>query len=343
MSDHLFGRQYSLIVTGPGGADTFTLDPVTGEGSTTGHRDTALDLSQLHFRFQIRAPEVETPNTATIRIYNPADTTAQLIQQEFSSVILQAGYQGGQQYGQIFKGDIKWVKVGRESNVTKYVEIDAADGDLAYLTSVVNTTLAAGAASPVQQANAVAASMSSANVTQGDTTPLTNGTGGIIARGKVLFGLARAYARQVAGNTGCVWSIQNGVLTWSPQTGYAPNEAVVLTARTGLIGMPEQTQNGIKIRCLLNPNIVVGGLVKIDNASINSTTVLSQGYPSYNNIALFADQSADGTYKVIVHEMVGDTRGEEWYSDLICLAVDTSASSGNQVKPNSGGGTSDGP
>ena len=44
-----------------------------------------------------------------------------------------------------------------------------------------------------------------------------------------------------------------------------PAEAVVLTAETGLVGAPEQTNDGIKVRCLLNPRLRIGG-------RINSTT-----------------------------------------------------------------------
>lgn len=38
-------------------------------------------------------------------------------------------------------------------------------------------------------------------------------------------------------------------------------EAIVLNANTGLIGMPQQTMGaGVNVRCLINPNIKLGGL-----------------------------------------------------------------------------------
>jgi hypothetical protein len=43
---------------------------------------------------------------------------------------------------------------------------------------------------------------------------------------------------------------------------------VVLTADTRLIGMPTQTMDGIMVKCLLNPLLLVNGRIKLDNASI---------------------------------------------------------------------------
>jgi hypothetical protein len=47
------------------------------------------------------------------------------------------------------------------------------------------------------------------------------------------------------------------------------HEAIVLNADTGLIGMPQQTMGGGgNVRCLINPNIRINGLVQIDQASV---------------------------------------------------------------------------
>ncbi len=46
-------------------------------------------------------------------------------------------------------------------------------------------------------------------------------------------------------------------------------EAIVLNANTGLIGMPQQTMGaGVNVRCLINPNIKLGGLIRLDQASV---------------------------------------------------------------------------
>ena len=65
-------------------------------------------------------------------------------------------------------------------------------------------------------------------------------------------------------------------------------------------------------------------------------TALSSPDPghAWSDVHLQADgDKMDGFYKVLVHEIEGDTRGEPWYSTLTCLAVDKSAAAGSQVQP----------
>jgi hypothetical protein len=96
-----------------------------------------------------------------------------------------------------------------------------------------------------------------------------NGTGGIAPkniRGKTAFGMSRLATADLAKRTNTRWSIQNGVLTLVPITGYLPGQAVQINSATGMIGTPEQTEGGIMIRCYLNPFINIGQLVQINNA-----------------------------------------------------------------------------
>ena len=155
--------------------------------------------------------------------------------------------------------------------------------------------------------------------------------GGVIPnpRGKVLWGLPRAHLRASCLSTGSSWTINKGKVDVLPLSGYKPGEAVVLTSQTGLIGRPEQTNDGIRARCLLNPRIDVGALVQIDNRSINLTLNQSPSqapvpFNQWTGIQNLASVTADGIYRVYVAEHKGDTRGQEWYTDLTCLAVNPS-------------------
>lgn len=288
-----------------------------------------LDLSDLRIVFRVNGADVQSPNTASIRIYNLSDTTAQQIQKEFTAVTLQAGYQTGN-YGIIFAGTIKQVKRGKENATTTFVEILAADGDLAYNYSTVATSLAAGA-SIDDQVKAIAAATAGNGVTQGDTSAMA-ATGGILPRGKVLFGMARDQMRNLSVTTGTRWSIQNGKIIAIPLTGYLPGQAVVLNSKSGMIGVPEATEDGIKVKCLLNPMIRIGTRIQINNVDINSTTVKEQGFPQYTSLNFPATVTNDGFYRVLVCEYEGDTRGQPWWSDLTCLAVDSSAPVNSSVK-----------
>nr|WP_318234757.1 hypothetical protein [Cupriavidus sp. CV2] len=387
----------------------------------------ALDLSALRFVFDIRRGDLQTPNSARVRVFNVGPETARRVQKEFTRVVLQAGYAGN--YGIIFDGNIKQVRRGRVSQTDTYLDITAADGDSAYNFAVVNTTLAAGStvadhvgvctkamepygvgpgytpwgqqsAKPAaadiaaQQAKVDAAKKAiddhmaewrnllaqgkqfeglgdgaAANGDQAgarayylqakdcidragvmlttvkmhDTptynaelakldqmkaaaaaqdAPATTSQG--LPRGKVMFGMARDFMRLAAKTTQTVWSIQDGNIVIVPETSYRPSEIPVITSATGMVGLPEQTQNGIRVKMLLNPNVKISQLIKIDNASIQrfefSLNVLQQ--QDAGRIALQNKLQDDGFYYVMVAEHTGDTRGNDWYTEIVCLAAD---------------------
>ncbi len=292
---------------------------------------TGLDLSNLRFRFQVNAADVETPNTLIVRVYNLADETRNRVIAEFDTVTLSAGYVEGPK-GIIFQGDIKQFFHGRERNVDKFLEIRAGDGDKAYVESVINQTFPAGT-SDQQILSAVAGAM---NLKLSPIVGNFLGTGGILPRGKTLWGMARVEAAKIAEKNHCRWSIQNGEIVLVPDTSYLPGQAVAINSASGMIGTPEQTDNGIMVRCLLNPAIRVGQAVQINNADINQAVIKSQFWPSYTSQYYPATTSDDGLYRVIVAEYYGDTRGsgDDWYTQLTCLDIDLSAPVASSVLKN---------
>ena len=281
-----------------------------------------LDLSPLRFKFSCKKGDLQTPNTCDIRVYNVSDGTASRVQHEFSRVILQAGYE--ENFAVIFDGNIKQVRRGRENATDTYLDILAADGDMAYNYAVVNTTLAAGARQ-ADQVKAAQQSMAPYGVSSGYTPALGDQQ---LPRGKVMYGMARDYMRDSAETTDTSWSIQDGKVQMVPARGYLPGQAVVLTAKTGLIGMPEQTNDGIRAKCLLNPQLRIGARVQIDNKSIIRARV-NVSYTAINMIPRVAD---DGFYRVLIAEHEGDTWGKDWYTNLVCLALDDTVPQSMAVK-----------
>lgn len=288
-----------------------------------------LDLSDLHLKFTITKSDAQSPNVADVTVYNLADDTARRIRDEFTVVTLEAGYRGN--VGVIFRGNIKQVRVGRESATDTYLNIAAADGDAAYNGALVNVTLAAGATQS-QQVEAAARPMSAHGVDQGFTADLGATK---LPRGKAMFGLSREYLRQSALASGTTWSIQDGRLQLVKRTGVLPGQAILLTPDTGLVGAPEQTDKGVTVQCLLNPQLRVGGKVKLDNSLVNlekvqlATPKGGAGATPSTPAAI----AADGVYRLLVVEYSGDTRGGDWYCNLTCLGVDETAPADAQVDP----------
>lgn len=273
----------------------------------------ALDLSALRIKFSTKKGDLQTPNSADIRVYNLSDETAQRVQKEFTRVTLQAGYE--ENFGVIFSGNVKQVRRGRENGTDTFLDIFAADGDAAYNFATVNTTLAAGAGQK-DVVGACAASMQQHGVSQGHAPELA---GPQMPRGQVLYGMTRDHLRTSAQSTATSWSIQDGKLTMIERTGYLPGQAVVLTAKTGLVGTPEQSQDGVRARCLLNPQLRVGSRVKIDNRSILRAKIDM----NYTAINMTPKVSNDGFYRVLIAEHSGDTHGTDWHTNLTCIGLDS--------------------
>ena len=282
-----------------------------------------LDLASLRIVFKVKKSSAQTPNSAIIRVYNLSDNTAKQIKEEFQSVTLQAGYQSN--FGLIFKGNIKQVRFGRENSTDTYVDIAAGDGDQSYNFSTISTTLSAGS-QQTDQINAAINTMKPNGVTTGFIDDIDSI---ILPRGKVMYGMSRDYLRQSTESTDTTWSIQNEQIQIVKRTSVAPDPVVVLTSKTGLVGVPELTNDGVSARCLLNPLIRIGGIININQRDIADAKLSNVSNDLQVNSA--PQTTADGLYRVLVAEFTGDTFGNDWYTDITCISYDNSAPDGEKV------------
>lgn len=317
-------RKANLIVLPPlTTADIEDAEAGAASGSVATQQ--GLDLSEMHFAFQIQQADTQSPNNAVIRVWNLSDDTVKKIRGEYSRVVLQAGYEQGA-YGIIFMGDLKQFRVGRENATDSYLDLLCADGDLGYCHGLANITWEKGA-TPDDVLKYAAKAMGMEISYKPDLT----GINPAFIRGKVGWGMARDLMTKVCNTNGTTWSIQNGTVQVIPLTGYLPGEAVKINALNGMVGIPEQTDQGISVRVLLNPRLRVGGLVELNNKDINQLIQQKDALPIPFNqwtgiqYASKVAEGADGLYRLYVCEHSGDTRGQPWYSDLVCLAVDRSS------------------
>jgi hypothetical protein len=305
-----------------------------GSGGISTSDGQALDLSAFRIKFSIQNADVESPNTCSIRVYNLSPATVRQIRGEYGSVILNAGYENGN-YGIVFQGTIMQFKIGRENATDSFLDIYSSDGDIGYNQGLVNTSLAKGA-TPGQVAQKITDAMPGLGSDFGSLTITKQNVPNI--RGTVLMGMARARLRNLATSLDSGWSIQDGKVVITSNTGYRDGEAVVINSGTGMIGTPEQTDSGIKVVCLLNSKIRIGGRVKLNNDEI---VQLMQANPNaapiaYNQWAGFqalAPLSGNGMYRAFSVEHEGDNRGGPWYTQLTCLAVNETAPPAQSVAP----------
>lgn len=274
-----------------------------------------IDCSDLRIRFTVRTQDVNYPWQADITVTNLSNATANRIRNEYKEVYLEAGYEGNS--AEIFRGEVIQVRgPGRETPTDTYLNIQAAASQRAHSYAVVNKTLAAGHTFR-DQVDAVLEAMKPFGVTAGYIADLGNVR---MPRGRAMFGMARNQLRAICMTVGASWFISGTKLNIVKNNESLPGEAVVLNSNTGMIGMPVQTIEGVEARCLLNPRLKVGGLVQINEASIQRARVSITTNNSYivEQTILDRNISSDGIYKVLQVIHSGDTRGTEFYSDILC-------------------------
>lgn len=317
-----------------------------------------ISLSDFKVTFNIEWTDTKWPRVADVRIYNLSkDTASRILGQEFAKIKIIAGYDGmaqpveasqvgnvtplsadqvgqtgGTNFGEIFSGDIRFTVKGRDNPTDTWVLIQAVDGHQAFMNASVTKTLSAG----YTIADVHAVVMESFNpfgIKQGFTGefPAT-----VFPRGRTFYQSSRDVMDLVAAQCGASWQLVAGQLNLIPTNKYI-HDAIVLNSDSGLIGMPQQTMGGgVNVRCLINPNIRISGLVQIDQESVYRASLSgdevkalpervretnTDGNLSVNGVLQQPSSVAtDGVYVVRSISYTGDTRGQPWYMDMMCFA-----------------------
>lgn len=296
--------------------------------SVDGSNTQALDLSAFRCVFKISQAVIGKPCTAEITVYNVAQSTIDRIQVPTNQVvgskrlkvILEAGYQDD--HSVIFQGDLWWKSVGRENETDTFMRLIASSGDRAHQYAVVNASIPKGA-SQEEVFSAVAASMAEKGVEVGSKPTLMATK---LPRGKVLYAMSSDAMQGIADTNSFDWGYTaSGLVAIRKDQSYDPNEeVVVLNAKTGMLGRPMLTVDGVEVESLLLPRADIGTLIQIDNRTIQRQsydTTVSTGAVQSNMAVTDAMTSADGLYRVVGREHSGDTRGNEWKTKLICFGV----------------------
>lgn len=70
---------------------------------------------------------------------------------------------------------------------------------------------------------------------------------------------------KLARDVGCDLIIDDGTVIVMPEGQAREGNAVLLTKDTGLIGYPTFNQDGISCKCIFNPDLAYGGLIKVES------------------------------------------------------------------------------
>lgn len=320
-----------------------------------------IGLSDFKVIFRIEWNDTKWPRVATIKVYNLSpDTSNRIMGEEFTKIQLMVGYEGmaapvnisdvgkvrsinpeqagqmdGKNYALLFQGDIRFTIKGCDNLTDSWVQIQALGDHEAFLYARTKKTLAAGY-NVETLLNAAMEGFNAFGVTKGIIGPLPDT---VFPRSRTIYAASHVVMDQVAEMCNATWQLVDGQVQMIPVDRYI-DTVVVLNGDTGLIGRPEQTMGGgVNVRCLINPNIRINTLIHIDQASIYraafSTSQIAQstgrmmetndnGYYVVKDTGAGippASIAADGMYIVKSIFCIGDTRGKEWYMDLMCFAV----------------------
>ncbi|MCC3717983.1 hypothetical protein LLP99_16955 [Rouxiella badensis] len=302
-------------------------------------------LTNLKVTFDIQKMPATIFNgfVGNFKIYNLSQITQNRIKnKEFSRIRVIAGYDGNpdasgaypdQNIGMIFNGDIRFSVTGKDNITDSWVLLQCIDSWNGHMYAAMRTTIAGGW-NYDDMFKAGIKTFERFGVTAGIVPEMPKT---IFPRAKVLVGNTSDLMYDIAQKCDANWWYENNQVHILPESKYL-DTVVVLNANTGLIGMPQQTMEaGVNIRCLINPNIKLGGLIRLDQESVyrgslsneaigqspdalgETTTdgnIYVDGLPGSQLAAI----NTDGDYTVGAINYTGDTRGPNWYMDMLCLA-----------------------
>lgn len=270
-----FGRRVALTLARPTGY--FTTAP------------NAVVITDLRVRFSIEKHLGSEPNACTCEVFNlNAESRAEL-QRKPIHVRLSAGYEDSVE--RIFVGDLTFVET-RKEGADWVSKLQMGDGERAIRHARVGRSFRAGIelkalVAEVAKAMGVDAPANLAAVT------------GRLASGAVVSGSAARELTRHLSARGVGWSIQDGRLQLLNDGAARPDQALVVSQETGLVGVPEfgaPKERGkppvLSAQVLLTPALSPGGKVQMQSLNVK------------------------GTFKVVRVTHEGDTHGTEWFSSF---------------------------
>jgi hypothetical protein len=294
-SNAYYGRKWHIVYNPANGAQSLIL--------------TSSDFGDYALRatFKRDIPGYQAISYCDITIWNlNAETDSLITSKTKGTVLLQAGYENGA-YGNIFTGAVFQIVRGRENVTDYFLTLHCMDG----MGIMNNSTVSFTTPSPINQRTALTNIAAQATIpfelahVSADLSDIS------LPRGKVFFGEPKRYLRQIAqDNLGQFFVDDTGVTVSKITDAYSGN-IVTVSPSTGLIGYPQQIDWGVQVKCLLNPNLTVSRpamQIKIDQSFIRQELV------QYGHQVSVLDQ--DGQYMVARVTHTGDTRGNDWYTEV---------------------------
>lgn len=235
----------------------------------------------LKIAFKIEKFSDSTPNKADVTITNLSKSSQDFIKKGMR-LSLTAGYKSD--YGLIFTGNID--KINSVKNGTDWdTKIEIKDGGKEFRNTMIsksfspNTTISTVINDIIKELG-----FSKGNIRGIPSGKFSNGTSLNLPAKQVLDNYAKSY--------NFTYTVNDGVIHFLAGNNTINSMAILLKSDSGLIGSPEPTEKGIKVRSLLRWNIYPVALIRIESEKIK------------------------GNFKAGNITHTGDSFGNDWYSDI---------------------------
>lgn len=206
---------------------------------------------ELRVAFSVSKSISGSPNTFDIKIWNLSEGHRNQIGRELQMVDLEVGYtppEGGSNVGLISRGRIRDFQHDRDGPDI-ITSVSCGDGDLAYRRATINKTIPKG--TPISEvAEEIQKEMEKQGIKKGEWKfPEDQRT---LKRPYSMCGSCTREMDQLGRGNKFYWSIQNEATEIIPSDGFLAG-SLLISPRTGMIGTPTITDNGVKVKALLNP------------------------------------------------------------------------------------------
>jgi hypothetical protein len=258
-----------------------------------------VEITATRVAFKIEKDFAKEPNTCELHLTNLNQGARHELTRNPLFVHVSAGWEDNGGVQLLFTGDLRHgqsVKDGSEWDTV----LQLADGGRAFQHARISRSYKAGT-SALTVIRDAARSMGLALPQNLETSPALTRS---FPTGIQLHGKTSDELTQLLQPYGYRWTIQNGRLTVLKDDDVEPNQAIVISQETGMIGAPEfgrPEKNGrppkLSGRAFLNPAIAPGRLLNVRSALVT------------------------GIFRVDRVTHVGDSHGSEWVTEFEARAT----------------------
>lgn len=273
-----------MTVSGSGGSETFVGEQSPEDG--------------FKIDFSVSKSIGSNQNSGSVTITNLSKSTREKLGEEFKKFKLEVGYKDSG-YSTLAEGDIRDVQHDKSSpDITSVITF--GDGDKAVRGAISKTFPAGTKPKEVMQ-------YLIKNGMPGIDLGKTRGLEDLPAykRPVTVYGWSGKQMDKMGREHKVFWNIDKGKANVFKSDEHL-GQCAVISKETGMIGVPQETDKGIKVKALIEPDVVPGFMIKVESNFLD----LSSGRDKRQSDA------GGGEFRVNSVTFSGSTRSDEFYMEI---------------------------